>query len=640
MNNATEFEKEVTQQSLPVAGARDLPAGFKYWAFVSYSHRDETWARWVHEGIETYKIPRSLIGRPLHGGATPRRLFPLFRDRDELPGAAELGTEIRRALEQSLYLIVICSPRAAVSPWVNREVQSFKALGREGRVLCLIVDGEPNADPQLGELECFPPAVRFKVNAAGELTGEPTEPIAADARAGKDGKANARLKLLSGMLAVGFDQLHQRERQRALRRRIRLVLAGAALAVLMLAGYLALADLGVGVPGGESIRTMFDRFDASLFRPIPNETAIRRAAFETRKATSAILMNVWESGNHFTSESASHKGQQVLKIWDLSQALSGLLRSPDLTQDQLHEIIEQLEVTFGPGLLIEAHGKKYGFLSTNGLFTEAEPTLWTVTAMSLALNRPGLVVGEDRARFERRLAEVQEHLALYWDPVTGGWNTYPNQLQQNYHETYTAALALLTLLDVREANLGWIGDTALRDRMLNKTAQWLISQWTPAGDTPGWRGAIDDEAPVSEGLTLQIYSELLRAEADCGLTIPEPILNAIPRHLLRLTGRSLDSAPSVGRFSRAFVNHEGQTFDINPSVNYLWHPWAVDSVRGWLRRMDTKPVSREKRTQMRRVLGYLVVNLGAELQTKVEHNSVPPFMAAETMYAYSRIPRP
>jgi hypothetical protein len=329
MNNAAEFEREAGPQSPPGAIPRDLPAGFRYLAFVSYSHRDEQWAKWVHEGIETYKIPRSLIGKPLHGGATPRRMFPLFRDRDELPGAAELGAQIRQALEQSLYLIVICSPRAAVSPWVNREVQAFKALGREGRVLCLIVDGEPNANPHFGELECFPPAVRFKVDGAGELTSEPTEPIAADARMGKDGKANARLKLLAGMLEVGFDQLHQRERQRALRRRSACRSAGLALAVLMLAGYVARADLGVGVPGGEGIRTVLDRFDASFFRPIPDDAALRRAALETRKATSAVLLNVWQKGNRFTFDSPSRRGhQQTLQVWDQSQARSGLLRSP------------------------------------------------------------------------------------------------------------------------------------------------------------------------------------------------------------------------------------------------------------------------------------------------------------------------
>ncbi len=89
-------------------------------------------------------------------------------------------------------------------------------MGREDRILCLIVDGEPNASDRPGsELrECFPEAVRFRVDAAGQLTTVRSEPIAADARPGKDGRHNARLKLIAGLLGVGFDELRQREKRR------------------------------------------------------------------------------------------------------------------------------------------------------------------------------------------------------------------------------------------------------------------------------------------------------------------------------------------------------------------------------------------------------------------------------------------
>ena len=30
---------------------------FKYRAFISYSHSDEKWARWLHRGLETYRMP-------------------------------------------------------------------------------------------------------------------------------------------------------------------------------------------------------------------------------------------------------------------------------------------------------------------------------------------------------------------------------------------------------------------------------------------------------------------------------------------------------------------------------------------------------------------------------------------------------
>jgi hypothetical protein len=57
------------------------------------------------------------------------------------------------------------------------------------------------------------------MDADGELTDEPAEPIAADARPHGDGKINAKIKLIAGMLGVGFDALKQRELQRLKKRK-------------------------------------------------------------------------------------------------------------------------------------------------------------------------------------------------------------------------------------------------------------------------------------------------------------------------------------------------------------------------------------------------------------------------------------
>src|SRR5712692_7263851 len=131
---------------------------FKYWAFISYSHQDKAWGDWLHKALETYRVPKRLVGRASRDGTVPKRLFPIFRDREELPTSSDLGANINDGLRQSRYMIVICSPKSAVSRWVNEEVKTFKALGREDRILCLIVDGEPNASdrPDSGLLECSP----------------------------------------------------------------------------------------------------------------------------------------------------------------------------------------------------------------------------------------------------------------------------------------------------------------------------------------------------------------------------------------------------------------------------------------------------------------------------------------------------
>ena len=218
-----------------------MSANFRYFAFISYSHADERWSQWLHNAIETYRVPKRLIGHAGRHGPVPSRLVPVFRDRDELTGAADLTSTVREALEASGHLIVICSPAAARSRWVNEEVRSYKRLGRGDRVLTLIVDGEPNASATPGKeaLECFAPALRFDIEPDGSLSARPTEPIAADARPGKDGRANAKLKLIAGLLGVGFDELKQREHRRQQKRLI--LVTAASVAGMFVTGGLAVS---------------------------------------------------------------------------------------------------------------------------------------------------------------------------------------------------------------------------------------------------------------------------------------------------------------------------------------------------------------------------------------------------------------
>lgn len=213
----------------------------RYRAFISYSHGDRRWGEWLHRALESYSPPKHLVGRETAAGVVPRVFAPVFRDRDELPSASSLGEKVEDALRRSDNLVVICSPSAARSPWVNAEILAYKRLGGSDRIFCLIVDGEPgaNAMPGRESLECFPPAVRFELGADGEADADrPAEPIAADARPEGDGRANARLKLLAGMLGLGFDDLKQRE----LARKHRRITAIASLAVVLAA---VMAVLGV-----------------------------------------------------------------------------------------------------------------------------------------------------------------------------------------------------------------------------------------------------------------------------------------------------------------------------------------------------------------------------------------------------------
>ena len=136
----------------------------------------------------------------------------MFRDREELAASADLAESVREALDEAATLIVICSPNAVASKWVNEEIRTFTALGRRSAIECLIVAGIPNASRTPGAdpaLECLPPAL---------FEGDGREGLASDIRPGGDGRAAARLKLIAGVLGVPFDLLRQREHVRRTRR--------------------------------------------------------------------------------------------------------------------------------------------------------------------------------------------------------------------------------------------------------------------------------------------------------------------------------------------------------------------------------------------------------------------------------------
>ncbi len=221
----------------------------KYWAFLSYSHQDNRgqrsdtveagsrcWGDWLHEALETFSIPAELVGKLNgRGEIIPERIYPIFRDEPELPGEAGLSADIRKALEQSICLIVVCSPRSAQSLRVNEVVRYFKQLGRGKQILPIVVAGEPNAsdgnkpDKSVAD-ECFVPALRHPVLPDGTLDAtrqaeryifvdarqgvEKREILAKDHRHAEADLEMAKIQLIALLIGVGFNGLWWREQRR------------------------------------------------------------------------------------------------------------------------------------------------------------------------------------------------------------------------------------------------------------------------------------------------------------------------------------------------------------------------------------------------------------------------------------------
>ena len=211
------------------------PIPLKYRAFISYSHADTDWAKWLHRALESFPIGKDLAGRFTESGEIPKALRPVFRDRDEFTAGQALSEQTLAALDASRALIVICSPDAANSRYVNEETRLFKSRHAQRPVIPLIVGGKPG-DP---ELECFPPALKFKVDAKGRTTKKRVEMLAADARENGDGKDLVLAKVVAGLLGLSSDDVFrraERERLAAARRRRRIQALFGALALVLVMG--------------------------------------------------------------------------------------------------------------------------------------------------------------------------------------------------------------------------------------------------------------------------------------------------------------------------------------------------------------------------------------------------------------------
>jgi MTH538 TIR-like domain (DUF1863) len=184
----------------------------RFAAFISYSHADEKAAAKLQRQLERYRLPKHIAEARDHVTS----LGTIFRDREDLAAAASLSVAIGAALAQTEALIVICSPDAAASPWVNAEIKLFRETHPDRPILAALLSGDPNLS--------FPSA----------LTRGGVEPLAADLRPEGDGQQLGFLKIVAGIAGVSLDALIQRDAQRRIRR-VTAITVGALAAMLVMA---------------------------------------------------------------------------------------------------------------------------------------------------------------------------------------------------------------------------------------------------------------------------------------------------------------------------------------------------------------------------------------------------------------------
>ncbi|RGY99836.1 TIR domain-containing protein [Clostridium sp. AM58-1XD] len=261
---------------------------FEFYAFISYKREDEYWAGWLQRQLETYRIP--LVIRRQHQDV-PEKIYPVFRDKTDLIGGKVLN-QLHKELEDSRFLIVICSQNSAKSSWVNEEIRHFIRLGREDYIIPFVVGGEPNAaDPKR---ECFPEALRADVQS--ELLGISVEEL---------GKRKAFLRVEATLLSLKFDQLIMRDRKRQLKWR----LLAAASAILAMAA--SAAGLWYELPHSAYYRDYLYKNEVPV--------GIGRLSGKERKSLYASYQIVTKKGKVVSLECQNSIGKPMISTYTANE---------------------------------------------------------------------------------------------------------------------------------------------------------------------------------------------------------------------------------------------------------------------------------------------------------------------------------
>ncbi len=195
-----------------------------YDAFISYRHneKDSYIAKSIHKRLESFRLPRSLRK---NSDKEVKEITRIFRDEEELPLSADLSETINNALQNSDYLICICTPDYLSSSWCIKEVETFLRIRDHSHILVVLADGEP--EDSFPEILTFEDVEIRDDDGTVRIERKSIEPLAADVR-GQDKKEinkkmeAAVMRLCAAIIGVNYDDLRQRHREAKLKRLVAL----------------------------------------------------------------------------------------------------------------------------------------------------------------------------------------------------------------------------------------------------------------------------------------------------------------------------------------------------------------------------------------------------------------------------------
>ena len=174
--------------------------------FISYSRKDIDFARAIEKALKNYFPPKEL--------SVPKRRLVVFRDEEDFTGV-EYNQSLRRHLENSKKMLVICSPNARASEFVNEEIRMFAEMKGAGNIIPVLLSGIPNNEARSHEHEKFKAFPQSLTNvmrmplAASFIDFDP-----AQTKLYKGAYEGSWYTVLSNFYGIKRSEIEQRERKR------------------------------------------------------------------------------------------------------------------------------------------------------------------------------------------------------------------------------------------------------------------------------------------------------------------------------------------------------------------------------------------------------------------------------------------
>ena len=248
-------------------------------AFISYSRRDRAFAALLEKSLKAY--------RPPNGIGAAQRYLTVFRDESDFTGT-EYFAAIDTQLRQSRKLIVLCSPAARGSRFVDDEVRRFIQARSSADVIPLLLAGVPNNEVRAGQEDqmAFPQALCDALQmplATSYLGLDPKRD-----KITKDRFEGAWYTLLANIFDVRRSEIEQRDRKRQARRR-RIFGTAAGLVIVVLSAALAFAVVSRNEAVAQRQVALAEKAEAQRQRDIAEERRRAALARQLNVAAEAVL---------------------------------------------------------------------------------------------------------------------------------------------------------------------------------------------------------------------------------------------------------------------------------------------------------------------------------------------------------------